>query len=120
MIEVTREHIIAACEWAETAQDMPAPLADCKMLYEQHTWHCGTSCCIWGAASIIAGNGPAAEGPSDEWMKLDILHTGAAALMRSDCATPDQVLAFLRGADLSGANLRGAEMYLGNRLVKIQ
>jgi len=109
MEPITLDHVRQAAEWAKKAVE-PTPIDGQVRKYNQGNWDCGTSCCMWGAASIIAGQGPASTGPSDEWAGQDTQHLGAAALMRSGMSTPDQMLAFLRGADLSGANLRGADL----------
>jgi hypothetical protein len=127
---ITLEHIKAACEWAKTA-DEPTPIDGGVRKYDQSNWDCGTSCCIWGAASIISANGPAKSGPSAEWAAQSAAHILAAALMNSGSSTPDQILevanlqgadlqdAELQGADLRGADLRGVIIWLGNREITL-
>jgi hypothetical protein len=55
--EVKFRHIKKACKWAMKANFEMQPLAGKPRLYNQETWRCGTSCCIWGAAWELAGNG---------------------------------------------------------------
>jgi hypothetical protein len=123
MNEITLDHIRQAAEWAKTAQYQQTIGGLTRNYNQSEGWDCGTSCCIWGAASIIAGNGPATTGPSVDWAKQSINHTVARALMNSESSTPEQLLeslnadlsrANLREADLSGANLRGANLSWAN------
>ena len=107
--EVTLDHIRAAAEWARTAEQ-PTPLDGTIRRYDQGQWDCGTACCIWGAASILAGNGPAKEGPPQEWRKKDAQHRIVSALMCSGGTRPEQILEILTRADLTGANLTGADL----------
>lgn len=69
MNEVTLEHIKKACEWAIEARGKGKVTIDGHAReYEQSTWDCGTSCCIWGAANIFAGNDPDDSfGINDSW-----------------------------------------------------
>jgi hypothetical protein len=106
--KITLDHIRQAAEWAKTAQE-PQPLDGMVRKYHQGDWDCGTSCCMWGAACILAGEGPAASGPPGEWAKSPI-EIAAVGIMRSGMSTPDQMLALLRGANLSGADLSGANL----------
>jgi Pentapeptide repeats (8 copies) len=111
MNEITLEHVKKAAEWAQTAIDAPQVIDGLTRRYNQGTWDCGTSCCIWGAASIIAGNGPSLIGPPNVWGS-DLRRILVAALLNSGRSTPEQVLAILAlpDANLSGANLRGADL----------
>jgi len=111
MNEVTLEHVRQACQWAKTAA-APTPIDGQVRKYDQAKWDCGTSCCIWGAASIIAGNGPATSGPPAEWAKRSAAHQLTFALMCSSSGDPERIekALDLRDADLRGANLRGANL----------
>jgi hypothetical protein len=110
MPEITLEHVRKAAEWAKEAKDDPKPIDGLTRLYCQTEWDCGTACCMWGAASIISGNGPAIGPPENEWSSQSHLHAAAAGIMKQGMSTPDQLLALLRNADLRGANLRGANL----------
>jgi len=111
MNEVTLDHIRQACQWARTAA-APTPIDGQVRKYNQSNWDCGTSCCIWGAASILAGNGPATDGPPAEWAKRSAAHQLTFALMCSSSGDPERIekALDLRGANLRGANLRGADL----------
>jgi hypothetical protein len=113
--EITLSHIKQAAEWARDAKEAPKPIDGMTRLYRQGQWDCGTSCCMWGAASIISGNGITHDGPTAEWASQTLLHLGAAGLMNSGTSSPEQMLellskANLRGANLSDADLRGANL----------
>ena len=109
MPEITLEHIRDAALWAQQATEEVKPIDGLERKYNQNSWDCGTSCCIWGAASILAGCGPAKAGPQPEWL-TDQTHTVVAGLLRSGTSTPEQILSFLRESDLCGANLRESEL----------
>ena len=109
MPEITLEHVRQAAEWAKQAMDAPKPIDGETRKYNQGQWDCGTSCCMWGAASLIAGAGAASGPPPREWC-VDAIHTAAHGLMCSGTSTPDMMLALLRKANLRGANLRGANL----------
>ena len=64
MEPITLDHVRQAAEWAMKAASEPQPIDGLTRKYRQSDWDCGTSCCMWGAASIMAGCGPAKEGPS--------------------------------------------------------
>ena len=124
MEPITLEHIRQAAEWAKETGQTPRPIDGLTRSYSQTSWDCGTSCCMWGAASIIAGCGPTKYGPSDEWAAQSPGHKLAAAIMNSGKTTPEQMLALfdlnlseanlsevnLSGANLSGANLSRADL----------
>jgi hypothetical protein len=118
MPEITLDHIRAACQWARNAAaaDAPQPIGEAgdglTRAYDQAHWECGTSCCVWGAASILSGNGPAIEGPPAAWAAQSAGHLLAAALMRSGNSTPDRIenATYLKGANLEGADLKGANL----------
>ena len=109
MEAITLDHVRAAAEWAQEATE-PKPLDGEIRRYKQTDWDCGTACCMWGAASLIAHQGRATEGPSEEWANQSILHLGCAGVMRSGGGKPEQILALLSGAGLSGADLRDADL----------
>ncbi len=122
MPEITLEHIRKAAEWAKTAIE-ECPLDGQVRKYNQSSWDCGTSCCVWGAASILAGEGPAKSGPPNSWAK-DAKSKIIIALLNSTRSTPDQMLLILNrdnlsDANLADANLAGAKIWLGNRRVKL-
>ena len=107
--EITLDHIAAACRWAKKAIAEPLAIDGLERKYDQSSWDCGTSCCIWGAASIASGNGPAKSGPPPEWVAQSGSHLLAAALMNSGSSTPEQIEAVLQ-ADLQGADLQDADL----------
>jgi hypothetical protein len=94
---ITLDHIVKGCVWAINARaKMEAIQIDgLSRCYDQGSWDCGTSCCIWGAASIIAGAGVAGVGPTGEWRGLDLKHRLVASLLYSKTSTPEQVLAVI-------------------------
>lgn len=129
---ITLDHVKAAAEWALTAQE-PCQIDGLTRRYAQDSWDCDTSCCMWGAASILAGNGPASAGPPKEWAD-DAQKKLVAALLNSAATCPRQILdiiakaylseAYLSEADLSEADLRGAnlskaKLIIGNITVTI-
>jgi len=110
MESITLEHVMAGAKWAKEANGEKRPIDGHERSYSQVDWDCGTACCMWGAASLISGNGPAKTGPSTEWASQSTLHACAAGIMRNSSAEPDQLIALLRGANLRGADLRGADL----------
>lgn len=108
MNEITLDHIRAAAEWAKQASK-PYPIDGLTRQYKQDSWDCGTSCCIWGAASILAGNGPTTTGPEDDWAS-DGQRKIIVGLLRSSKSTPEQVLLILGRANLRDANLADADL----------
>jgi hypothetical protein len=110
MEPITLEHVRKAAEWAKNAVET-CPLGGTMRRYDQSDdWDCGTKCCMWGAASIIAGCGSATKGPSDEWAAQSHIHVVAAGIMRSGMSTPDQMLNFMTRANLFEANLFEADL----------
>lgn len=107
--EVTLDHIAKAAEWAAHAQ-ATCELDGQQRRYDQSQWDCGTSCCIWGAASILAGNGPAKKGPPTEWLSLDAKHRLIGALLFSQYTTPERIQDILAREDLTGADLTHANL----------
>jgi hypothetical protein len=114
MNEVTLEHVKAAAEWAKQAKEDYMPIDGLTRRYKQWEWDCGTACCIWGAAHIIAGNGPAGGPPSNEWAAKSPAHAVVNGLLCSGQTVPEQVLAILSDADLSNANLSNADLSNAN------
>ncbi len=111
---ITLDHALKGALWAKDAKGI-CPIDGHQRKYCQNDWDCGTSCCMWGAASLIAGQGPAKTGPSAMWAAQSLIHTAAAGIMNSGITTPEQLIALLRGANLrdanlSDANLRGANL----------
>jgi hypothetical protein len=89
-LDVTLDHIRQAVEWA--ADDSigrhcrdPALSDRC---YDQLEWGCETSCCIWGAACLLAGKLHMSSGPSAEWKGQSSLHSRLDELMRDTHADP--------------------------------
>ena len=82
--------------------------------YDQGNW-CGTSCCLWGHAHVVAGLPveQAEGGPSQAWAGGDWRREIARGALRIACADRAQaVLAVALGAaNLRGANLHGADLY---------
>ncbi len=106
--EITVEHIAQAVEWAKGAAE-PCPIDGTKRRYAQSSWDCGTSCCIWGAAHLLARGTAATSGPPEEWAnngQRKIL----CALMNSSMSTPQIFEPFLSDANLSGADLSDADL----------
>ena len=93
MNEITLDHIREAALWA--AAEHQGPLAGVQRVYNQTCWDCGTACCIWGAANLLAGNGPVCGGPSWEWAKMSPKRTLIARLLASGYTTPEQILRYL-------------------------
>ena len=110
MEPITLDHIKQAAVWAAQTKTESKPIGSLERSYKQSEWECGTSCCMWGAASILAGCGPAAAGPSPEWSGQDLWHTLVAGILRSGNSTPEQMLQLLRNADLRAADLRGVNL----------
>ncbi len=83
MNEVTLEHIKKACEWAIEARGKGRVPIDGKLReYDQCSWDCGTACCIWGAANILAGNDQDDSlGINKSWGEQSKAHSVAATLM---------------------------------------
>jgi Pentapeptide repeats (8 copies) len=102
---ITLEHLAQACAWAK----QPTPIAGLDRKYDQGHWDCGTACCLWGGASLIAGEGPANTGPSSNWADTP-LKVAVRGLLNSPMTTPEQLEELLSGADLSGADLSGADL----------
>ena len=109
MNEITLKHVAQAVEWAKGAA-APQPIDGLVRKYSQAQWDCGTTCCIWGAASIIAGNGPATCGPSEAWAAQSHKHAALSGLMRSVMSSIEMIENLLRGADLGNADLSGADL----------
>jgi hypothetical protein len=111
---ITLDHIRQAAEWAQqaAARDVATPIDGLPITrrYNQGHWDCGTSCCMWGAAALIAGCDPVAQGPPREWTDGDVKRTAVYGLLRSGTTTPEQMLSLLTGADLTGADLTGADL----------
>jgi len=107
--KITLEEIKKAAEWAKEASE-PKPIDGTTRKYDQSNWDCGTSCCMWGAASIATGNGPASSGPTPEWSAQSHLHVCVAGLLNSGNSSPEQVIELLSGADLRSADLRDANL----------
>ena len=108
--KITLLEIKKAAEWAKEAGQEAKPIDGLNRQYKQSIWDCGTSCCMWGAASIATGNGPALAGPTLEWTMQSLLHVCVAGLLNSRSSTPEQMLELLSSARLSGADLRGADL----------
>src|SRR5579872_6112857 len=105
MAEITLDHIREACDWAEKTGNSTKPLDGFKRSYRQDTWDCGTACCIWGVASILAGNGPAMSGPPQRW-KTNLGRVVIAGLLSSASAKPKIIKeAIEKYADLREARL---------------
>lgn len=105
--EITFEHIRAAAEWALTAKDKPMPIDGTERMYRQHTWECGTTCCIWGAAKILATGKPfeldpgsiyyssEAEFAIEDWSEESDSHFDIYDLLSDQRSTPEEVLSLL-------------------------
>lgn len=109
MNDVTLDHIAAACTWAKDAAK-PCAIGSEIRSYNQSGFDCGTTCCIWGAASILAGNGPAKEGPSTVWALQSARHQAVTGLLCSITSTPEQIAALVTRADLTRADLTRANL----------
>lgn len=99
-LAVTLEHIRQAAEWAQTAlqaqeaQQMH-PLDGHWRAYNQRTWDCGTACCIWGAAHLLATGEPDPAGPGHAWAGQSRLHSKVWLLLIRPYTRPSQVLELL-------------------------
>jgi hypothetical protein len=107
--DITLDHIRAAAEWARDAANEPKPIDGQTRKYNQGQWDCGTSCCMWGAASLLAGCGPASGPPPEDWLS-DHVHVAVNGLLCSGMTRPEQMLALLDSADLTGADLTDADL----------
>ncbi len=97
MNEVTLDHIRKACEWAIKARGnrRPTPIDGQKRYYDQSVWDCGTACCVWGAANIIAGNADCND-VEDAWEYEGEIHNEIASLMRLHSRNvPERILEIL-------------------------
>ena len=110
---ITLDHVRQAAEWARDADAETKPIDGHVRKYVQNQWDCGTSCCMWGAASLIAGAGAATGPPPAEW-RTDAIHTAAYGLMCSGTSTPQMMLDLLRRVDLSGVDLSGVNLRRAN------
>jgi hypothetical protein len=115
-LTITLDHIRQAAEWARDARQRgnnePTQIDGLPVTrrYDQGQWDCGTSCCMWGAAALIAGCNPVTQGPPTEWIGGDAIRVGVYGLLRSRMTTPDQMLLLLTYADLTYADLTGADL----------
>ncbi len=95
-MNVTMDHVVQACDWAMKKGKEQEPLKGLE--YDQGIWAgsdhsdeddfydkapaCGTRCCIWGAAFIIANGIAAFSGPSHTWKDQSSLHRKMARLFQ--------------------------------------
>ena len=111
MNEITLDHIHEAALWA--ASEDQGPLAGVQRTYNQSRWDCGTSCCIWGAANLFAGNEPAGRGYGFElargleWAGSDLKRVLIWGLLRSTSTEPRQILDLLESDSVAGVDLTG-------------
>lgn len=98
MVNLTSEHLLEACDWAESGKQLDIPELAVRS-YKQVFWDCGTTCCLHGAASIIAGRGPTDIGPNDADYKdlPDVLRAGVLSVLRSGGGSPDLLRRVLNG-----------------------
>lgn len=100
-VKITVEHVRAAINWALTHRDIAGKIGGIVRRYKQSVLDDGESCNIWGAASILAGNGPATEYPSHNALGLGAIDDVAyyeiiaVRLILSHSATPEHILAAL-------------------------
>lgn len=64
---LTSEHLREAAEWAIRARaaGKSVPIDGHERSYDQRYWSCGTSCCIHGAAHLLARGRETEFGPSE-------------------------------------------------------
>lgn len=102
-----------AAQWAADRAH-PEALADHQ--YEQTHWSCGTSCCVHGAAHILARGSDTDEGPTDhDYTDLpEPYRTLVIGILRSTRGRPAQVIDLIdrarRGASLAGVDLARAAL----------
>lgn len=68
------EHIVEAVKWAKSKRKT---LKRHKISYNQANFtekdsDCGTRCCIWGAAFLVATGKTTNEGPSETWTNKSV------------------------------------------------
>ena len=99
-MKVTLDHIRRAAEWAIKTGNKPRRIGNKKRAYNQSTWDCGTACCIWGAACILAGKPLGRSGnplqprnrSSADWQRLDKEHPEIIGLLGYWMTKPEEVL----------------------------
>ena len=90
--------MIDACKWAIEHRYYGGEIGGFKRVYDQSQWDCGTSCCVWGAAHLIAGFGPTDDGPKhNQFDQKDPLVCLAVRIMNNSLAKPEHILAALNG-----------------------
>jgi hypothetical protein len=100
---ISIDHIRSAAEWAIAARNTPLRVGKTTRQYDQETFDCKTTCCIWGAAMHMMG--PSSElSPFDfdhalkRWSRQSSLHSQIATwLLRTD-TIPEDVIAIIDGA----------------------
>lgn len=100
-MEVNFEHIMMACDWAESDS---TTIGGVQRQYDQREWDSGKTCCIWGAAHLLATGEPATSGPPPKWAARSIEHAMVAEVMWESSARPEDVRAALRGEILNDAS----------------
>lgn len=95
MNTITEAHVRQAIDWAMGNGTLPSGI---ERTYDQATVDCGSSCCIWGAAHLIAEMPGLAEMPTSDTALGDELRLVIAVrLMRSSTAAPEHIRAALDG-----------------------
>ena len=89
---VKREHVIRAIRWAMGQEEIGI-----DRTYDQSTWDCGTSCCIWGAAHLIATGQPPFGRPASDDLGDDEASRLAVCAMCSADSSPQEILDILEG-----------------------
>lgn len=114
MNPITKEHLLAACNWAD---GLSTPNALAARKYVQANWSCGTACCIHGAAHIIARGEDTTTGPTtgDYEDLAPGVRDGVLSVLASAGGTPDLVRRVLAGDISVGAGATvGAGAMIGN------
>lgn len=98
-MNITSEHLRAILPWAEQSANAPHEINGAKRRYNQNEWDCGTSCCMHGAAVLLATGQPATYGPTDDDYRdlSDETRDGVMSLLRSPGGTPELIRRVLDG-----------------------
>lgn len=101
--EITIEHIKQACHWAISAASEARSIAGYLRAYNQKTWDCGTTCCIWGAAWLAVYGRPYLKGVNGperaSWADKSPLHLNLMFSMEGPSTRLEEILAIIAEAE---------------------
>ena len=83
---VTLPHVAEACKQAEETGSFTVDGRTYGYDQAEFKNECGTTCCAWGGARLLAGLPLAPNGPSDDWIDQSAVHRRLANLFR--CSNP--------------------------------